>query len=87
MYMYITHLTEDCSVSSTNKAQLKGYLLKWQQGKMLIGCAMYVDALKDPSLLSKALQGEKLDIVLGLQTVLKSKKSLKILTELIHYCG
>jgi hypothetical protein len=44
---------------------------------MLIGAAMYVDVLKAPSLLSLSLQGEKLDIVLGIQHILKSSKSLK----------
>jgi len=56
--------------------------VKWQQGKILIGCAMYVDALRAPFILSKVLQEEKLDIVLGLQSILKSKKSLKSLTDL-----
>ena len=40
---YISHLsalTVDSSVTSTDRARLKGYLLKWQQGKILIGCAM-----------------------------------------------
>lgn len=66
---YITHLiilTEDSLVSSTDKARLKGYLLNWQQGKMLIGCTMYVDAVKSPSILSKVVQGDKVDIVLCL---------------------
>ena len=49
---------------------------------MLIGCAMYVDALKFPSILSKVLQGDKLDIVLGFQSILKTKTSLKKLTDL-----
>ncbi len=49
---------------------------------MLIGCALYVGALKAPSLLSKALQGEKLDIVLGLRNILQAKKSVKSLTNL-----
>ena len=49
---------------------------------MLIGCAMYVDALKSPSILSKVLQGDKLDIVLGLQSILKTKTSSKKLTDL-----
>lgn len=82
---YINHLTtlaEDSSISSADRARLKGYLLKWQHGKILIGCALYVDALKGPSILSKVLQAEKLDIVLGLQSILKSKKSLKSLTNL-----
>ncbi len=49
---------------------------------MLIGCALYVDALKALSLLSKALQGEKLDIVLRLRNNLQAKKSLNSLTDL-----
>ena len=82
---YVAHLTtlsNDTSINSTDRARLKGYLLKLQEGKILIGCALYVDALKAPSLLSKALQGEKLDVVQGLQSILKAKKSLKCLTEL-----
>ena len=49
---------------------------------MLIGCAMYVDPLKSPSILSKVLQGDKLDIILGLQSILKTKTSLKKLINL-----
>ena len=74
---YISHLTAlsvDSSVNNADKAKLKGYLSKWQQGKMLIGCAMYVDALKPPSLLSKALQEDSVDIVLCLQNILHAKK-------------
>lgn len=78
----LSALTEDNSVSSTDRARLKGYLSKWQQGKILIGCAMYVDALRAPSILSKVLQEEKFDIVLGLRSILKSKKSLRSLTDL-----
>lgn len=48
---------------------------------MLIGCAIYVDALKPPSLLSKALQENSMDIVLCLQNILHSKKPLKNLTD------
>ena len=82
---YMNHLlalTKDSSITSTDRAKLKGYLSKWQQGKILIGCAMYVDALKAPAILSKVLQENKLDIVLGLQSILKSKKSLNSLTDL-----
>ena len=41
---YIHHLstlTEDSSLKSDDRQHLKGYLLKWRQPKMLIGCAMY----------------------------------------------
>ena len=79
---YISHLTSlsvDKSVNNADKAKLKGYLSKWQQGKMLIGCAMYVDALKPPSLLSKALQEDSMDVILCLQNILHAKKSLQSL--------
>lgn len=81
---YITHLTAlhcDSSVKASDKARLKGYLAKWQEAKILIGSAMYVDCLKAPSLLSKALQGEKADIVMCLKNILNSKR---VLTHLVH---
>ena len=81
---YINHLTAlvaDRSISSTDRARLSGYLRKWQQAKMLVGSALYVDVLKPPSLLSLTLQDDDLDIVQGLKHILKSTKSLKNLTE------
>lgn len=45
----------------------------------LVGCAMYVDILKPPSLLSLSLQGHELDTVLGIKNTLKSVTALKIL--------
>lgn len=77
---YINHLTAliaDSSISSTDRARLTGYLRKWQQAKMLIGSALYVDVLKPPSLLSLTLQDDDLDIVQGLKHILKSTKVLE----------
>ena len=48
---------------------------------MLIGSAMYIDALNAPSLLSKALQGDNIDIVQCLTNILHAKKSLKNLVD------
>jgi len=53
------------------------YLTKLKRLKAIIGAAMYVDVLKALSLLSLSLQVEKLDIVLGIQHLLKFRKSLK----------
>ena len=44
---------------------------------MLIGAAMYVEALKAPTLLTLSLQGERLDIVGGIECLLKFIKYLK----------
>ena len=49
---------------------------------MLVVAALYMDVLKPPSLLSLSLQGEKLDIVQGIQDLLKSSKSLRTLAAL-----
>ena len=54
---------------------------KWKQSRVLIGAALYVDALKPTALLTLSLQEEKLDIVQVLQHILKSSKSLKSLAK------
>ena len=81
---YVNHLTTlsvDTSISSIDRARLKGYLRKWQCSSILIGCALYVDVLKSPSFLSLSLQKENLDIVMALQHILRSVKYLKALAE------
>lgn len=48
---------------------------------MLVGAALYVDVLKTPACLSLCLQGDHLDTIGGIKSVLKSSKSLKSLAE------
>ena len=82
---YICHLTalsEDRSLKSEDRARLTGYLRKSSDGKVLIGCALYVEVLKPPSLLSMTLQGLDLDILFGMKQILKSTESLKTLKQL-----
>ena len=79
---YIAHLStlvEDRSLRASDRSRLKGYLLKWKEPKMLVGCALYVEALKPISLLSLVLQSEKTDIVSSIESTLKSVKSLQSL--------
>lgn len=59
-------MTNDSSVKAADKARVRGYLRKWSEENMLVGCALYVDALKVPSLLSLALQEDGVDIVQGI---------------------
>lgn len=77
---YIAHLNtlvEDGSIKSLDRQRLKGYLLRWREGKILLGCALYVDILQPPSLLSLSLQGDSVDVVLAVKHILKSITSLK----------
>ena len=80
---YLSHLTtlvEDRSIKSTDKQRLKGYLLKWREARMIIGSALYTDALKPASLLSLTLQDDDINIAQGIKNILKSHTSLKKLT-------
>lgn len=56
---YVDHvipLTDDTSLKSVDWVHLKGYIHKWKPSRLLIGAAICVDALKDPSLLSWSLK-------------------------------
>ena len=81
---YILHLNalvNDSTVKAADKSKLRGYLRKWSQGKMLIGCAMYIDILKAPSILSLTLQDDKVDIIQGINSILKAASSLQSLSK------
>ena len=81
---HLSTLTEDSSLKLhvDVRQHLKGYLLKWKQPRMLIGCAMYVETLKLVSLLSSTLQK---NIVTSTENTLKSVKALKSLSELAPF--
>ena len=81
---YIVHLTtliQDTSVRAGDRDCLKGYIRKWKEPKILVGCAMYIEALKPVSLLSLTLQSEGADILMSIENTLKSVKSLKSLSQ------
>ena len=67
--------TEDSSVKS---AKIKRYTLKWQDSKILLGCALFHDLLKPYSILCKVLQDEICG-VRAIEAVMKTKKTLKTL--------
>ena len=53
-----------------------------EAAKILVGCAMYIDALKPVSLLSLSLQGnDTVDIVISTENMLKAVKALQSLTQ------
>lgn len=77
--VYCTHLhsmTNDASLEATDQAKLKSFHQRWAQGKILIGCAMYIDVLKAPSLLSLSLQDSETDLISGIKHILKATQML-----------
>lgn len=77
--LHINALIEDSRVKADDRSKLQGYVRKWSQGKMLIGCSMYIEVLKAPSILSLTLQDDEVDIVHGLQSIIKAASSLQVL--------
>ena len=69
-------MTEDCSIRSTDRQKLKGYLLKWRDSKFLIGCAFFHDLLKPIAMPCKVLQEDELCVVRAIECVLKVKLSM-----------
>ncbi len=73
---HLTSLTEDPTVKSVDKQKIKGYVTKWQDSKILFGCAFFYDVLKPCSILSKCLQDEELNRVDAIEAILKTNKSV-----------
>ena len=77
---YLRHLcslTEDNGVTLADKQKLKGYILKWQKGKMLLACALLADLLKPVAIVSKCLQCTEVNVVGAIEGILKAKKSIE----------
>lgn len=77
---YVGHLSamvQGRDTKSVDKARVKGYLMKMVNSRVLIGAAMYIDLLKPAYLLSISLQEDKVNIVHGLQNILRASKSLQ----------
>ena len=80
---HLTALTEDSTVKAVDKQKLNGYILKWQNSKILLGCAFFHDLLKPSAILCKVLQEDELCVVRAIESVLKTKKSMDKMKEAV----
>ena len=69
-------MTKDISVTPADKAKMKGYVKKWQESKVLLGCAFFRDLLKSLANLCKVLQEGELCTVRAIEAAFKTKRSL-----------
>ena len=74
---HLSSLVEDSSVRAGDRQKLKGYLLKWRNAKMLLGCAYFHDLLKPASILCKELQVDEICIVTAIEAILKTAKTIE----------
>ena len=76
---YIRHLvalTEDSSVKAVEKQKMKGYIKQWGEGKVLLGCAFFIDLLKPASILCKVFQDAEICVYQAIESIMKTKKVL-----------
>ena len=81
---YVSHLsslTEDTSVRAVDRQKLVGYVHKWRNAKMLLGCAYFHDVLKPMSVLCKALQSDEICVVRALEAILKTTRDIERVKE------
>ena len=81
---YINHpiaLTEDPSskLKLADKQKLKGYVRKWRDGKVLLGCALFHDILKPYAILCKYFQVNELPVVSAIESILKSRAAMNLI--------
>ena len=78
---YMNHLValiEDPSstMKAVDKQKLKGFVKKWKDGKILLGCAVFHDILKPSAILCKYLQADELSVVNAIESILKSRSAM-----------
>ena len=78
---HLNSLTEDASVKAVDRQYLVGYIRKWRDAKMMLGCAYFHDAMKPMSVLCKALQSEEICVVRALEAILKTTRAIEHVKE------
>ncbi len=79
---YMNHLitlSESPSTKPSDKQKLIGYLRKWRNSRILLGCAAFHDILQPVSILCKCLQSEQLCIVNAIEAILRTNTALRSL--------
>ena len=76
---HLTTLTEDSSVRYVDRQKLKGYVLKWRDCKMVLGCVFFHDILKPAALMCKSLKYDEVCVVSAIESTLKASKVIESL--------
>ena len=70
-------MTEDTSLKPVDRQKVKGYVPKWQDSKILLGCALFHSLLRLCYILCKVLQEEEIRVARTIEAVMKTKKSFE----------
>ena len=80
--VYCAHLhsmTSDPTLDAADQIKLKSFHQRWTEGRILIGCALYIDVLKAPSQLSLSLLESEIDVISGIKHILKTMQTFHLL--------
>ena len=76
---YIGHLTElieDSSTKAADKQKLRGYVKKWCDSRVILGCALFHDILKPSANLCKVLQEDEICVLSAIEAIIKTCKAI-----------
>ena len=77
---YLNHLLaliEDPKTKLVDRQKLKGYITRWKDSKVLLGCAIFHDILKPTAILCKSFQMDEISIVSTIEAILRTSASMK----------
>jgi hypothetical protein len=74
---HLTTLTEDPTTKPADKQKLKGYITKWRDSRILLGCAFFHDILKPAAILCKCFQADEMCIVGAIEALLRTTASIR----------
>lgn len=74
---HFTTLTEQPSTKPADKQKLKGYIRKWRESRILLGCAVFHDVLTPTAMLCKVLQCDEVCITSVIESILRTTKKME----------
>ena len=74
---HLVALIEDPKTKLVDRQKLKGYVTKWKDSKVLLGCAVFHDILKPAAILCKSFQADEISIVSTIEAILRTTAAMK----------
>ena len=74
---HLLALIEDSTTKPVDRQKLKGYVTKWKESKILLGCALFHDILKPTAILCKSFQADEMSVVSTIEAILRTSASIK----------
>ena len=74
---HLIALIENPTTKPFDRQKLMGYVTKWKECKVLLGCALFHDILKPTAVLCKSFQADEISVVSAIEAILRTSASMK----------